>query len=38
MGYGAALAWVMFVIILGLTLLIFRSSSAWVYYESEAKK
>ncbi len=32
-GMGAALAWVLFVIILAFTLLIFRSSSLWVYYE-----
>jgi multiple sugar transport system permease protein len=37
MGYGSALAWIMFVVILVLTLLIFRSSEAWVYYEKEAK-
>jgi len=37
MGYAAALAWVLFVIILLLTLLIFRSSSAWVYYEGQLK-
>ena len=33
-GYGSALAWILFVIILALTALIFRSSSFWVYYES----
>lgn len=32
-GMGAALAWILFVIILAFTLLIFRSSSMWVYYE-----
>lgn len=37
MGYAAANAWVMFFIILALTMLVFRSSSAWVYYESEKK-
>lgn len=37
MGYAAALAWILFVIILGFTLLVIRSSSAWVYYEAEAK-
>lgn len=37
MGYASALAWVLFVIILFLTLLIFRSSPMWVYYESTAK-
>ena len=37
MGYGCAMAWFMLLIIAALTLLIFRSSSAWVYYESEGK-
>lgn len=35
LGYASALAWVLFVILLLLTLLIFKSSSLWVYYESE---
>jgi multiple sugar transport system permease protein len=35
MGYGAALAWVLFVIILIFTALVFKSSSLWVYYETE---
>ena len=35
MGYGCALAWVLFVIILLFTMIIFRSSSMWVYYETE---
>ncbi len=35
MGYAAALAWVLFVIIVALTALVFRSSSRWVYYEGE---
>jgi multiple sugar transport system permease protein len=34
-GFGSAMLWVFFVIILGITLLIFRSSSFWVYYEVE---
>src|SRR5262249_18485553 len=34
MGYAAALALILFAIILGLTLLVFRSSAVWVYYES----
>jgi multiple sugar transport system permease protein len=38
LGYASALAWVLFLIILGLTLLVFRSSSAWVYYEGELRK
>ena len=33
MGYASAMAWVLFVAILILTLLIFRSSAFWVYYE-----
>lgn len=37
LGYASANAWVMFVIILILTAIVFRSSSAWVFYESEAK-
>lgn len=32
MGYASALAWIMFVIIALLSLLVFRSSSLWVYY------
>lgn len=35
LGYASANAWVMFVIILCLTALVFRSSSAWVFYETE---
>jgi multiple sugar transport system permease protein len=35
MGYASALAWVLFLIILGLTWLQLRSSKYWVYYESE---
>lgn len=37
LGYASANAWVMFVIILILTALVFKSSSAWVFYETEAK-
>lgn len=35
MGYASALAWVMLVIVGVLTLLIFRSSTRWVHYESK---
>jgi len=35
MGTACALAWVFFIIIMLLTALIFRSSSVWVYYETE---
>jgi multiple sugar transport system permease protein len=34
MGYASALAWVLFLLVLLLTLLLFRSSRFWVYYES----
>jgi len=33
MGYASAMAWVLFIIIMGATLLILRTSSLWVYYE-----
>lgn len=33
-GYASALAWVLFLIVMGLTLLIIRSSALWVYYET----
>lgn len=32
-GYGSALLWVLFLIILVITLLVFRTGSFWVYYE-----
>lgn len=35
LGYAAANAWVMFIIILCLTAIVFKSSSMWVFYESE---
>ena len=38
MGYASALAWVLFVVVLVLTLLVFRSSSLWVYYEGELRR
>jgi multiple sugar transport system permease protein len=38
MGYASALVWVLFVIILLLTAAIFKSSSLWVFYESEMRK
>lgn len=37
MGYASALAWILAVIILFFTLLVFRSSSAWVYYEGQLR-
>lgn len=38
MGYASALAWILLLIIAFFTAIIFRSSSAWVYYESEGGK
>jgi len=34
MGYGSAMAWLLFVYLIILTAIVFRSSSRWVYYES----
>jgi multiple sugar transport system permease protein len=33
MGYASALAWVLFLIILGLTIVVARTADRWVYYE-----
>jgi len=35
MGYASALAWILFIIIVTFTVLIFRSSARWVYYAGE---
>ena len=35
MGYACAMAWILFLISLVLTLVVFRSSARWVYYEEE---
>ncbi|MFD1675557.1 carbohydrate ABC transporter permease [Alicyclobacillus fodiniaquatilis] len=37
MGYASALAWVLFIIIMVFSLIVIRSSSAWVYYEGERR-
>jgi multiple sugar transport system permease protein len=37
MGYASSLAWVLFIIILVLTLLIFRSSEVWVFYQGQRR-
>jgi multiple sugar transport system permease protein len=34
-GYAAALAWVLFLIVMMLTLMVFRSSPLWVFYERD---
>jgi multiple sugar transport system permease protein len=38
MGYASALAWLLFAIVLVFTLLVFKSSELWVFYEGEVKK
>ena len=37
MGYAAAMAWVMLIIIAVLTALSFKLSSYWVYYETDVR-
>jgi len=37
MGLASALGWILFVIIMVITLLMLRSSQAWVYYEGDRK-
>jgi multiple sugar transport system permease protein len=37
LGYAAAMAWVLFVVVMALTLVVFRTSRRWVYYEGELK-
>ena len=36
MGYGAAMAWVLFAIILAVTIIKFSLAKRWVYYEGDA--
>ncbi|NLE46272.1 MAG: sugar ABC transporter permease [Chloroflexi bacterium] len=38
MGYGSAMAWILFTIVLILTLIQFRFGQRWVYYEASAGK
>ena len=38
MGYASALAWIMGIIILTFTALVFKSSPMWVFYESDVKQ
>ncbi len=38
MGYASALAWLLFLIILVLTVLMFRWSAFWVYYEGDPRR
>lgn len=37
MGYASALVWVLFLGTMAMTLLVFKTSSLWVFYESEVK-
>lgn len=37
MGYASAMAWILLLIVLGLTMMVFRSSQVWVYYEGELR-
>lgn len=37
-GYASAMAWILFVCIFVLTLIVFRTSSRWVYYEGEPQR
>jgi multiple sugar transport system permease protein len=38
MGYAASMAWALLLVIAGFTALIFRSSSYWVHYETDAEE
>ncbi len=38
MGYASAMAWILFVLILLATLIVFKSSASWVYYEGGIRR
>jgi ABC-type sugar transport system permease subunit len=38
MGFASAQAWILFIIILIVTLITLRSSAMWVYYESSRQE
>ena len=38
MGYASAVAWVMFAIVLVLTLLVFKSSPLWTFYQDDSRR
>jgi multiple sugar transport system permease protein len=38
MGYASAISWLLFVVILGCTLIAFRTSRKWVFYEHEVNR
>ena len=37
LGYASALAWVMFLVVMGITILLFRTTRYWVYFPEEAE-
>jgi multiple sugar transport system permease protein len=37
MGYASAIAWVLFLILLALTMVVVTTSNRWVYYEAETE-
>jgi multiple sugar transport system permease protein len=37
MGYASAISWLLFLVILGFTLIAFRTARRWVFYETEVK-
>ena len=37
MGYASAMAWVLFAIVMVLSVIVLKSSSMWVFYEEEVK-
>lgn len=37
MGYASALAWILFIIIVAFTIVVFRTSARWVYYGGQAE-
>lgn len=38
MGYASAMAWILFIVVLGVTLIHFKLASRWVYYEGAEDK
>lgn len=38
LGYASALAWILFVLILAMTAMVFKSSPMWVHYEAQRRK
>ena len=33
MGYASAMAWILFLVVLGITLLLMKTHAKWVHYE-----